>query len=225
MPPPVEAQPVLTNLSPPPPPEAVATTRPTPAPGPRPAFGVTLGLLTLPRPIQVEATYRGLDWLALSAQLSMLPDLTVPGADASLQLRAYQGIARWFPFKGSFFLGSGLGYQTFKASLGKTVDNGKLIVTADMSGLFVSPQLGWLWVWQSGFALGLSLGVQIPLPKEPGVPATYNGQPVPAQPTAAVSQEVIDEANDAKETVRTLARLVNKYPIPNIDLLRIGFFF
>jgi hypothetical protein len=224
MPPPVEAQP-MSALFAPPPPEAIAALRPAPAAPPRPAIGVTLGLLTLPRPVQVEATYRGLDWLSLSAQLSMLPDLTVPALDASLQLRAYQGVARWFPFKGSFFLGSGVGYQTFKASLGKTVDDGKLIVTADLSGLFVSPQLGWLWVWKSGFALGLTLGVQIPLPKEPGVPATYNGQPVPSQPTAGVSQEVIDEANDAKESVRTLARIVSKYPIPNIDLLRIGFFF
>lgn len=224
---PVEAAPVVeTPPASPPPASVVAAPSPPPVATPeRPRLGVTLGLISLPRPIEIEATYRMFDALAVSAQYSMLPDLTAPGGSASLRLRAFQGIARWFPFKGSFFLGSGVGYQTFQASLSKTVEGGTLTTTADLSGVFVSPQLGWLFVWQSGFALGLQLGVQIPLPKDPVVPSTYNGQPVPSQPGPGFSQEVVDQSADAKDQVTTLGKLANKYPIPNIQLLRIGFFF
>jgi hypothetical protein len=230
MPPPVETTvpaPVETKpaLAAPPATVVAAPPPPPPAEAPLPRIGVTLGIISLPRPIEIEATYRALDALSVSGQYSMLPDLEAPGGSAKLRLRAFQGIARWFPFKGSFFLGSGIGYQTFNASLSKTVENGTLTTTLDMSGLFVSPQLGWLFVWRSGFALGLTLGAQVPLPKDPVATSTYNGQNVPDQPGAGFSQEVVDQSRDNKDTVTTLGKLANKYPIPNIELLRIGFFF
>jgi hypothetical protein len=230
MPAPVETTvpaPVETKPAPAPAPATVvaAPSPPPPAAAPLPRFGLTLGIITLPRPIEVEATWRAFDALAVSAQYSMLPDLTAPGGSAKLQLRAFQGVARWFPFGGSFFVGSGLGYQTFKASLSKTVQNGMLTTEADLSGVFISPQLGWLFVWRSGFALGITLGAQVPLPKDPVATSTYNGQKVPDQPGAGFSQEVVDQSNDNKDTVTTLGKLANKYPIPNIQLLRLGFFF
>jgi len=232
MPAPVETTvpaPVETKLmeSPPAPAEAVVYTSSAPPSPPPPAhrFGVTLGIISLPRPLELEATYRLAPALAVSAQYSMLPDLTAPGGSATLQLRAYQGIVRWFPFSGAFFIGSGIGYQTFRASLSKTVDNGTLTTALDLSGVFVSPQLGWLFVMQSGFTLGLSLGVQVPLPKDPVATSTYNGQTVPPQGGAGFSQDVVDEASKNRDTVQTLGKLANKYPIPNIELLRIGVFF
>lgn len=204
----------------------VATSSPpSPASASQQRFGLTLGIVSLPRPIEIEGTFRVLPALAVSVQYSMLPDLTVPGGSASLRLRAFQGVARWFPFKGSFFIGSGIGFQTFRASLSSTVDDSTLTTTVDLSGMFVSPQLGWLFVWRSGFALGLTFGAQIPFPKEPVATSTYNGQPVPAEAGAGFSQDIVDKANKNKDTVRTLGRLANKYPMPNIELLRVGFFF
>jgi hypothetical protein len=221
---PIEAKPLL---APPPAPAASVATPgpPPPAPQKRPRIGVMLGLVSLPRPIQVEATFRPFDLLSLSAQYSMLPDLTAPGGSASLQLRAYQGIVRFFPFSGSFFIGSGLGFQTFRASLTTEVQGGTLVTTADASAPFVSPQLGWLFVWESGFTLGITLGVQFSLPQEPKLPATYNGQPVPDMPGPGVPSEVVERVEESREEIRTLAHLATKYPLPNLDLLRIGFFF
>jgi hypothetical protein len=235
MPAPVEtAMPAPAETTPAPPPAAAApppatvfatSSAPPPAPQGLQRFGITLGIISLPRPIEIEGHFRLSEMLAVSGQYSMLPDLQAPGGSAKLQLRAFQGIARWFPFSGSFFIGAGLGYQTFRASLSKTVENHTLETTADLSGVFVSPQLGWLFVWQSGFALGLTFGAQIPLPKDPVATSTYNGQPVPSQPGNGVSQEVIDQAKDNQDTVTTLGKLANKYPLPNIELLRLGFFF
>jgi hypothetical protein len=231
MPTPVGAMvPMPVETTPPPaPPQAAATVVASPAPPPAPKdlprVGLTLGIISLPRPIEVEGTFRVLDTLSVSAQFSMLPDLTAPGGSAKLQLRAFQGIARWFPFSGSFFIGSGIGYQTFRASLTNTDQGNTLVTTADLSGVFVSPQLGWLFVWQSGFALGLTFGAQIPLPKDPVATTTYNGQPVPSMAGPGFPREVVDKSNDMKDTVQTLGKLANKYPIPNIQLLRLGFFF
>jgi hypothetical protein len=187
--------------------------------------GLVLGIISLPRPAEAELVVKLGTAFSVGAEFSMLPDLTVPGGSAKLRLMAGQANARWFPFDGAFFLGAGFGYQAFKASLTKTKDNGPLVVTADMSGLFVAPQLGWLWVWRSGFALGLGLGVQIPIPKDPVVSSTYNGQPVPEQAGPGFSQSVVDSAHSQEDTIRTLAKFVVKYPIPTIDLLRLGFFF
>jgi hypothetical protein len=189
-------------------------------------LGLMLGLIALPRPIQAEATLKLGHGLAVGAQFSMLPNVVPPGADASLDLRAYAATLRWFPFGGVFYLGAGAGYQQFRGSLGNTVSGGgELRVTADLSGVFIAPQIGWLWVTRSGFAIGIDVGVQVPLPKEPVVATTYNGQPLPDPSSGAVPQDVVDKAHSSEDTVRTLARLAMKYPTPTIDLLRIGYFF
>jgi hypothetical protein len=184
-----------------------------------------LGVVALPRPLEGEVVLKLGRWWAFGVKGSLLPTLSVPGLDASLTLRAVEGTARWFPFHGTFFLGAGLGYQVFKGSIGQTIDNGELTVSADMSGPFISPQIGWLWISDSGFAIGVGLGVQIPFPKDPVVDATYNGQPVPAQATTAAPSEVVDQAHASEDTIRSAAKVLMKYPFPNLDLLRIGIFF
>lgn len=163
--------------------------------------------------------------LALGLKGGYLPELSAPGGSATIDLKAIEGTLRWFPGDGVFFLGAGFGFQNFLASLTVPVDYSPLKITADMSGFFVSPQLGVLWISQSGFALSFSVGLQIPIPRDPVVSATYNGQPVPAQATATVPQDVIDQAKANEDDVRSIARFIVKYPFPNIDLLRIGFFF
>ncbi len=162
---------------------------------------------------------------ALGVKGSYLPELSVPGIDGKLDLKAIEGIVRWFPGNGVFFLGAGFGYQSFKASLGELVDGNELTIAADMSGFFVQPQLGVLWISQSGFAISLSFGLQIPIPKDPVMSATYQGQPVPAQATSTIPQDVVDQANTSKDDIQSIARLIVKYPFPTFDLLRIGFFF
>jgi hypothetical protein len=234
---PVVAAPPPVNEAPPPaavaaPAPVVATPEPVvvavsaPAPSsPGVRVGLVLGLVSLPRPAEAELVVKLGTAFSVGAEFSMLPELTIPGGVAKLRLMAGQLNGRWFPFGGAFFLGAGFGYQAFKASLTKIKDNGSLVVTADMSGLFVAPQIGWLWVWRSGLALGLGLGLQIPIPKDPVVSSTYDGQPVPDQAGPGFPQDVVDSAHSQEDTVRTLAKFVVKYPVPTIDLLRLGFFF
>jgi len=223
MPPPVaiEATPAMTAAVEPTP--TLTATPPPPAASPDKGgvrIGLMLGLITIPRPVQAELTAKIGRHISVGAQYSMLPDITPPGFDAGLKLAAYQGVARIFPFGGSFYIGSGIGYQQLKASLGHTdMDSGaRSEVSCDMSGVFVSPQLGWLWVWKSGFALGLNIGAQIPLPKDPVVKTTINGIEIPESAGD-------EDTNDMRDKVKTIARVVAKYPVPNLDLLKLGFFF
>jgi hypothetical protein len=227
--PPVETLPPLQLTVQPtgPPPSGGEPLPPAPPPRSDDALrvGVMLGILAFPRPVELELAFKVGRWFGIGVQASLLPQLTAPGIDAKMDLRAIQGVFRWYPFGGAFYLGGGLGYQNFQGSYGETVDGGALRIDADMSGPFLVPQMGWMWITDSGFAVGLGLGLQIPIPKEPVVTATYNGQPVPAQPTSSVPQDVIDRANTNSDNVRTLAKLIVRYPFPEIDLLRIGVFF
>ncbi|HVT09125.1 MAG TPA: hypothetical protein VHO67_16810, partial [Polyangia bacterium] len=225
-------------LAPPAPAEALPPTfEPAPdhhAPVPEPAsstaddalrVGVILGIISIPRPIELELAFKVGRWFGLGIEGSFLPQLSVPAVDAKLDLKAMQGVFRWYPFGGSFFLGAGLGYQNFEASFGETVDNGHLNVKADMSGAFFIPQVGWMFIGDSGLCFGINLGLQIPIPKEPVVTATYNGQPVPSQPTSSVPQDVIDQAQSNVDSVRSVAKFIVRYPFPEIDFLRLGLFF
>ncbi|MES1208086.1 MAG: hypothetical protein ABUS79_19300 [Pseudomonadota bacterium] len=187
--------------------------------------GVILGLLSFPRPLELELAFKVGRWFGFGVEASYLPELSAPSVDAKLDLKAMQGVFRWYPFGGVFFLGAGLGYQNFQASFGETIDNGHLNVTADMSGAFFIPQVGWMFITGSGFSFGINLGLQIPIPKEPVVTATYNGQPVPAQATSSVPQDVINRAQTNVDNVRSVAKFIVRYPFPEIDFLRLGLFF
>ena len=229
LPPPPPLMPVepLLPLSSPPPVERRESSPPPPANpfAEGPHLGLLVGIVTFPRPLEAELTMKLGSAFALGVKGSYLPQLSVPGIDGKLDLKAIEGIVRWFPGNGVFFLGAGFGYQNFKASIGGLVDGNELTIAADMSGFFVQPQLGVLWISQSGFAISLSFGLQIPIPKDPVMSATYQGQPVPAQATSTIPQDVVDQANTSKDDIQSIARLIVKYPFPTFDLLRIGFFF
>jgi hypothetical protein len=181
-----------------------------------------VGLISLPRPAEIEAGVRLHDTISLGLKYSMLPTLSAGNDAARIQLDATQAVFRWFPFHGRFYVGSGLGYQRLKVSFKENVDGGALNVLADMSTFFVSPQVGWLWVWPSGFSLGINLGVQIPFPKDADVTTTYNGQPLAA---GAGSSIVAGSAAKDSDKVKNAANVVMRYPLPDFDLLKIGFFF
>jgi len=213
-------------VPPPPPPPLEAPPPLVEAPAEDPLrVGVMIGVLSFPRPLEAELAFKVGRWFGFGVQASFLPQVSVPAIDGKLDLKAMQGVFRWFPFGNAFYLGGGLGYQNFQASFGETIDNGQLRISADMSGAFLVPQLGWMWIFDSGFAMGLSFGLQVPIPKEPVVTATYNGQPVPDQPTSSVPQDVVNEAQTTGDNVRSVAKLIVRYPFPQIDFLRIGLFF
>jgi hypothetical protein len=129
-------------------------------------IGVLFGLVGAPQTFGVEGFAKVHDIVGVGVGFGMLPGalggvlMNAAGVNGGkLDSSAFEGEARVFPFRGSFWLGGALGRMSLSAS-----GNGAgSPVTVDVTTLYASPRLGWLAVWQSGLSLGLDLGVQFPI--------------------------------------------------------------
>lgn len=75
--------------------------------------------------------------------------------------------ARYHPFDGAFFLGAILGSQSVYARTAQAITVsgvGDVPVALDLKiqSVFLTPHLGWLWFFNSGFTFGLEAGIQRP---------------------------------------------------------------
>ena len=62
--------------------------------------------------------------------------------------------------RGVFFVGVGAGQQVIDAAVTEKGSPIGLGASARVESWVITPRLGWQWVWSSGFAMGLDLGVQ-----------------------------------------------------------------
>jgi hypothetical protein len=140
--------------------------------------GVMLGLVSLPRPLDAELYLRAGDYFFLGFSYSDFPAfvadplLSAAGAKsgsttASLdQFNAFDADLRVFPFAGAFFLGSSFGRQSFKAAVTESTVLGPQTGTIDLTSIYATPRLGYLWTFGPGIVLGLDAGVQLKLSKD-----------------------------------------------------------
>lgn len=154
---------------------------------------------------QIVGTYKG--WVGVTAEAGMLPTVSLPiGEGVSVQQSHMSFSARVHPFHGMFFLGCGLGASTLQAHTSATSQgvSGQIGMTAKT--VFVNPQLGFLHRFKFGLALGMDVGVQIPLSGSTSTDASINGTDV-----------------ETPEGVRNAVAFAQKQPIPMLNLLRIGY--
>jgi len=136
--------------------------------------GVNLGIVSIPRLINVEGYARLHPYLGVSGGWSTFPKfasdaiLNWAGAqsdttDAELnKFEAWEVALRIYPLRGTFFLGVGAGQQVIDASVA-AYEPGQVLGprgSARVDAWVLTPRLGWQWVWASGFAMGLDFGVQ-----------------------------------------------------------------
>src|ERR1700687_477134 len=167
-------------------------------------IGVTLGVISLPRPLNVQLLAKGWDLIGIGVSYSYLPAfiaeaiLSLAGVhNASAHSSAWEVDLRLFILRGAFFLGSSLGTQGLTA----TATSNGITAQGDLTTFFVTPRLGWLWIWDSGFLLGTDFGVQIPVS----------------------SSLTVDPIATNKE-VRDAARVIGQTPLPAVTF-RIGYLF
>ena len=148
----------------------VATIPPLEEEGSRPMIrvGVLVGL-SIPRPVSFEFLVKVWDLFGVGFGYSVLPSamsvwlLSAYGVhNASVDSSGLELDLRVFPLRGRFFLGASLGRQTLTATDTQQGITGK----GDMTTIYVTPRLGWLWILDSGISFGADLGVQIPLSYE-----------------------------------------------------------
>ena len=122
--------------------------------------------------------------------------------------------ARFYPWKGAFFVGLGAGKQGVNASSTVAFPGETVTVTTQNDAFLLVPQVGWRWVWDSGFYFGVELGVQVVLNSETqsSSDASFVAQQSPTY--ATVLGQINRDVNDFA-----------KNPLPQLALLQIGYFF
>jgi len=161
---------------------------------------VSLGFI---RPIGIGLTAKYKRYLGFGVDYSFVPSGMIPLGDSDFSSWSLKGYGRFHPFKGAFYLTLGIGYQTTSATLNSAGSS----ITGDISSPMITAGLGWFWTWKFGLGFGLELGATIPFGSSATVSATG---------TAA--------AADLTKVADTLD-LIGKTPLPQIELIKLGFLF
>lgn len=199
-------------------PAAVMESPPETKPAPNPLrMGFLVGVVSLPRPINLELAVKPNDWFAVGVGFSMIPKIKI--SNGAGEMSAFNAVGRIFPFGGSFYVGAAAGRQSMSIEADDTIRGQHVTAMAEHATLFVTPQVGWLFVWDSGFTLGINVGAQISLSSTPKVRLRAdNGFEV--DPTV-----VGPDAEELRENVHTAGKYLARYPLPTLDLLKLGFLF
>ena len=180
----------------------------------------------LPSLINVGGMLKLTRYFAAGINIGISPDVKFSFyGDATLNYNAYQIYARAHPFGGGFYLGAAIGYahargtdeQTIAVpasvaavypSLGSQVS---LKSEGTVQTMVVTPELGYFYIFKSGFALGLGAGVQLPIASSD----VHFEQDVNANVPEEVLKQYLDPT--ARAVQDTLER-VGQTPLPTVSL-------
>jgi hypothetical protein len=166
--------------------------------------GPKLNLIALPPGIGVEAKLLE-NSLGLSFDLGIVPPVKLGEASASWLDWSFG--ARYYPWRARFYLGAAVGSRTFAASATDSSTGVDRKAKADVTSFYLAPELGWKFVWDGGFFMGIDLGYQIIVSKK----VTLD---IPGGIDPKKSKDVTDAADN-----------VGKIGLPVLTLLQVGYFF
>ena len=167
--------------------------------------GPRLSLLALPTP-GAGLEVRGPGPFGASLDLGYIPMVSVGGhGNAKIGFTNVSGAGRIYPFSRSFFLGAAVGSRSFRAKARDDATGAE--ARASVASVYLAPELGWRWIWGSGFFMGVDLGWQFVLSHK----ATFDF------PATAKPKDVTD--------VQHAADRVGKAGLPVLGLLQLGWFF
>lgn len=168
-------------------------------------IGPKLALAPLPGLFGVGLEAKFLNLVGVGIDYNAFPSVGV--GDVKVGFNDLSLAARVFPWRGRFFLGAALGQRNF---FGKATDSlSGQEIKVEVKSLYLAPELGWRFVWTSGFFMGIDLGYQIVL--SPKTTLTLPAG-VPVDPT------------DRKD-VEDAGKEIGKIGLPILSLLQLGYFF
>jgi hypothetical protein len=135
---------------------------------------------------------------------------------------------RWFPWAGSFFVGSAFGTHKLTGELNRVIKDAATKQNIDVHGKlsasanYIAPQFGWFSVWDSGFTMGCDFGYLMPSRANSSFSANFGAIP------SGVSEDSLRESAEYKEMKKDLEDAAKKYasmPLPFVTLMRIGWMF
>ena len=173
--------------------------------------GLLIGIVSVPRPLDVELQVRINDLFAVGLGYSDFPAFVADplleavgakGGSTTARLDEFSALdvdLRVMPFRGAFFVGTSFGRQKLRGAI---TESGQT-ATVDLKLTYATPRIGWQWTLGPGFLLGFDFGAQLKL----------SGEPTVTVPPGA-SQSQIDKAHK-------LVDVGSSYPLPSLRL-RIG---
>jgi hypothetical protein len=169
-------------------------------------IGPKLSIVSVPTPsIGLEAKLLG-NRLGLSFDYDLMPSVDVE--EVEVGYTDWNLGAKWYPWQRSFFLGAAVGRRSFSASASATEAGVTETVKAEVATTYLAPEIGWRWVWNSGFFMGMDLGYQIVLSSDV---------------TLGISDVV--SLSQESEDVQDAADDLGKIGFPIVSLLQVGWFF
>ena len=116
-------------------------------------------------------------YFGAGVNVGLIPEMTFGYyGEAKVSYQEYTAYGHIHPFGGAFFLGSQIGYARVKGSYATTIDlrgysamfpdlPDSLAYTsrATVQTLVLTPEIGYFYIFGSGFSFGLDAGLQIPI--------------------------------------------------------------
>jgi hypothetical protein len=170
-------------------------------------IGPKLALLPVPSLYSVGLEARIGGSLGLTVEYGTLPSLQIPNAanaDSRLLFKDLNAAVRWFPWSKRFYLGAALGTRTFEARATESTTG--VVAKAQVKSTYLAPELGWRFIWSSGFFMGIDLGYQI-------ITSNTSTFDLPG-PTTAQDQQDLKDASDH----------LGKLGMPILSVLQLGFY-
>jgi hypothetical protein len=142
------------------------------------------------------------DWVGLSGDYGVAPSLSVPigNGGATISQTTVSAGARVYPFRGAFFLGGAVGQQSVDAKVTQSAQGVTGAANFQTKTMFIEPQIGLLYRFKFGLAIGCDVGLEIPV--------------------QASGQSSMQQLPGPLEQAMTYAE---KGPIPSVNLLRLGY--
>jgi hypothetical protein len=125
------------------------------------------------------------------------------------EMTSLEGRSRWHVLQGPFYLGLAGGWQRFAVGVNAKNKDNDYLGDAVLSRIYLTPNLGFNWVLDSGLSLGFELGAQIPVGAKLGLTAN-------------------PEFRDSKNTVEEVRVEIDPYiyyVTPYINFIKVGYTF
>jgi hypothetical protein len=196
--------------------------------GSLPRFGPTVGI-GVPHPLFGDLNFFITRHLSIAVGAG---GLAVPyktgGSEVHAGIMGYDGRVRWHPWGGSFFMGTAIGLQRLYGTTSEsiTVLDTSIDTSIKMSVVspYITPHMGWLWVFQSGFVLGLDFGWQFPLSSKTELEASATTSNALANNAIELVQQT-QQYQALENDVKDIGNKIGKISLPYFTVLRIGWFF
>lgn len=171
-------------------------------------IGPKLSLFSVPGPVGIGLEAKALDGLlGLGLDYSFFPTLKMGEVEAG-----YNDVslaARIFPWQGRFYVGAALGSRKFFARATDSFTSERIEV--EVKSTYLAPEIGWRFVWDAGFFMGIDLGYQIVLSPDTTLTLPPGG-------------DAVVNAQDKKD-VEDIGDEIGKVGLPIVSLVQLGWYF